>query len=392
MTPQELDILLRDDSREAIERHLADDPARAALQLGKHAALLATQIKYLQRVRAKLPAYYEARCIIPPLAFEQSSSEETARSKQYGGELCIDLTCGLGADSYFLSKRFRRVIAVERDPVLAAVARINFSRLGATNIEVVHTTAESFVGSFTGRADLIYADPARRGGNDRRLVLLEECSPDITAMLPALQSAGRLIVVKASPLFDVEEAFRLFGEGIRVEAVSLRGECKELLIELGEPYAVNARHAGRLTATSVRLGSVGFGRDELREPVPDRPFSPPYGFLLVPDVSLYKIRAARRYMDSLGAFTSSDAGYGFAASAPPDFLGHAYPVTEIIAYRPRLVRSLLRERGIDRLNILKRDFPIDAGAIAKALGIREGGTRFAAFTTVQGTRFAVLLG
>ena len=164
MTEQELDILAQDSSRELIERHIGEDPARAALRLGPHAALLSTQIKYLQRAKTKLPSYHRARCIIPPLAFEQASSEAAAEAKTYEGGLCIDLTCGLGVDSLMLSRRFRRVVSLERDPVLALVARYNFERLEARNIEVICTSAETFVAEFAGTADLIYADPARRDG------------------------------------------------------------------------------------------------------------------------------------------------------------------------------------------------------------------------------------
>ena len=232
MTEQELDILAQDSSRELIERHIGEDPARAALRLGPHAALLSTQIKYLQRAKTKLPSYHRARCIIPPLAFEQASSEAAAEAKTYEGGLCIDLTCGLGVDSLMLSRRFRRVVSLERDPVLALVARYNFERLEAHNIEVICTSAETFVAEFAGTADLIYADPARRDGANRRLVRLEECSPDVRSLMPRLRQIARRIVVKASPLFDTDEAFALFGGEVSVEAVSLHGECKELLIDL----------------------------------------------------------------------------------------------------------------------------------------------------------------
>ena len=101
--------------------------------------------------RTKLPSYYRAGCIIPPLAFEQSSSEDVARRKRFAGDLCVDLTCGLGVDAYTLSCRFKRVIAVERDLVTARVAEINFGRLGADNIEVVCDTAERFIDAFSER-------------------------------------------------------------------------------------------------------------------------------------------------------------------------------------------------------------------------------------------------
>ena len=134
MTHEEVDWLLREESRQTVLKYLDERPERLALRLGGGGALLATQLKYLQRARTKLPSYYRARCILPPLAFEQASSEAVAAEKRYGGALCIDLTCGLGVDSAHFSKSFDRVIAVERDPVTARVAAVNFSQLGISNI------------------------------------------------------------------------------------------------------------------------------------------------------------------------------------------------------------------------------------------------------------------
>lgn len=156
MTHEEVDWLLREESRQTVLKYLDERPERLALRLGGGGALLATQLKYLQRARTKLPSYYRARCILPPLAFEQASSEAVAAEKRYGGALCIDLTCGLGVDSAHFSKSFDRVIAVERDPVTARVAAVNFSLLGISNIEVVNDSAEHFIESFPGTADLVY--------------------------------------------------------------------------------------------------------------------------------------------------------------------------------------------------------------------------------------------
>lgn len=60
-------------------------------------------------------------------------------------------------------------------------------------------------------------------------------------------------------------------------------------------------------------------------------------------------------------------------------------------YRPKALKTLFRTRGIERLNLLKRDFPLDAEQIARVTGIRQGGNGMAAFTTVNGQRIAVIL-
>ena len=79
MTRSELDILLLPEVRQAIEQNLGRDPLSVALDKSvPYAREVATQLKYLERARHKLPTLYAARCIIPGRAFEQSSSEESA--------------------------------------------------------------------------------------------------------------------------------------------------------------------------------------------------------------------------------------------------------------------------------------------------------------------------
>ena len=67
-------LLSTGEVREAVERNIERDASAIALDKRvPHASVVATQVKYLQRARRKLPRMYEARCIIPPRAFEQSS-------------------------------------------------------------------------------------------------------------------------------------------------------------------------------------------------------------------------------------------------------------------------------------------------------------------------------
>ena len=173
MTREEFDTLCRDDVRRAVEENLGRDPLAVALdRRTPHAALVATQVKYLERARTKLPSYYAARCILPPRAFEQASSEACAAHKEPAGDTALDLTCGLGVDALALGRRFRRVVALERDPVLAAVAARNLRLLGAANVEVVCASAEEYLAATTERFDWVAADPDRRSRTGRKLVRL----------------------------------------------------------------------------------------------------------------------------------------------------------------------------------------------------------------------------
>lgn len=88
-------------SAAAIAANRGRDPLEVALDRNTpHARLVATQVKYLARAEAKLPSYAAAQCILPPLAFEQASSEACAAHKRIAGGAVLDLTCGLGVDTF----------------------------------------------------------------------------------------------------------------------------------------------------------------------------------------------------------------------------------------------------------------------------------------------------
>ena len=197
MTREEFDTLCRDEVRRAVAENLGRDPLAVALDRRiPHAALVATQLKYLERARTKLPSYYAAQCILPPRAFEQASSEACAAHKELAGDTALDLTCGLGVDALALGRRFQRVVALERDPVLAAVTAYNLRLLGAENVEVVCTSAEEYLAAATQRIDWVYADPDRRSETGRKLVRLEDCSPDILQLRPAIRRIGARLCLK----------------------------------------------------------------------------------------------------------------------------------------------------------------------------------------------------
>lgn len=370
ITPEEYSLLLTDEVRRAVAAARGRDPLEVALdRTVPHARLVATQVKYLARAAQKLPSYAAAQCILPPLAFEQASSEACAAHKLLEGDTVLDLTCGLGADALFLSRRFRRVVTLERNEMLARVAAENFSRMGVANVDVVNASAEEYLRRDGLRFDWIYADPDRRSDKGRKLVRLEDCSPDIVALKPRLKQVSGRLCVKNSPLFDVGETFRLFGP-CRTEVVSLHDECKEVVV-----YADGT--GPLLTAVALELGEFSCTPAEARATPCDKPFDPAaYRWLLIPDVALQKARLTPTYLQGHADIWSPN-GYGFAAEKSEDTLGRWLEIERIEPYNPK---QLKRELSGSRLTILKQDFPLTAAEIAARLGIREGGERRIAFT------------
>ena len=381
MTREELNILLQDDVREAIEQNIDCDPLKIALSAKiPHAREVASQVKYLQRARHKLPRLYAARGIIPQRAFEQSSSEECAAQKHLEGETLLDLTCGLGMDSAALSAHFKRVVALERDQVLAAITRENMRRMGIENVEVVNCSAEEYLDSCEEHFDWVYVDPDRRGEQGQKLVRLEDCSPNIIALLPKIWSVTKHLAIKNSPLFDVEEAFRLFPES-QVEIISLAGECKEVMI-------YTPCDSPKLVAEAIGRGRYEALRADIDNTPTAQEFTPEeYRYLIIPDVAMQKARLVMHALRNI-ADVWSNLSFGFARTQPHDILGRTLEIDHITPFDIKALKRDLKGKGVD---IIMRDFPIGVEELRKRCSMRSGNEKRIALTRIAGKSYTIYL-
>lgn len=370
----DIDIMTTEEFRQSVLRNIGRDPVAVALD--KHvdnASLVATQVKYLQRAKHKLPRLYEACCIIPPRAFEQSSSEESAGVKAISGGSLLDLTCGLGIDTISFSERFDRVVALERDEVLARVVRYNLGLLGIKNVEVVTTTAEDYLSGCKEHFDWVFVDPDRRSAEGKKMVRMEDCSPNVLEQIPHIERVADRLGVKLSPLFDVEEARRLFPSS-EVEVVSIAGECKELNV-----YTKAQTEMLRIVIAGVGVWEYGF------EATTAQPTAAPLDvegarYLIIPDVAMQKGRVA---VAEFGRYAQiwSNNGYAFAGVLPEGRMpAKIYEIERIERYNPKQLKREFKGVGVE---ILKRDTQLSVDAVRKATGMRAGSERMIAITSIE---------
>ena len=369
----DIDIMATEEFRQCVLRNIGRDPVVVALD--KHidnASLVATQVKYLQRAKHKLPHLYEAGCIIPPRAFEQSSSEDSAGVKAISGGSLLDLTCGLGIDTMSFAERFDRIVALERDEVLARVVRYNLGLLGKKNVEVVTTTAEEYLQQCDEHFDWIFVDPDRRSAEGKKMVRMEDCSPNVLEQMPNIERVADRLGVKLSPLFDVEEARRLFPCS-EVEVVSIAGECKELNV-----YTKVQSERLRIVVAGVGVWEYDF---EATTAVPT--IAPldinSARYLIIPDVAMQKGRVA---VAEFGRYAQiwSNNGYAFAIELPEGKLpAKVYEIERIERYNPKQLKKEFKGVGVE---ILKRDTQLSIDAVRKATGMRAGSERMMAITAI----------
>jgi hypothetical protein len=393
-------LLTHDENRAVMLEAVDQEPGAFAL---RHAgadfpyATIATQLKYWRRAAHKLPSYHAVRGLTPPLAYEQASSEAVARFKEIRGERLLDLTLGLGVDARQLSPSFSRVVALEADAVLAELTRYNFGLLGLSGVEIRATTAEAFLEQYAGpRFDWVYADPARRDAEGRRVHDLSAGSPDLVALWPQLQRVGQRLLVKASPLLDLRAAAQLLPGCRRLHVHSLGAEVKEVLIEV-DLRAEDLRPAAQVPLRLV----LQPGKQRLTYLLDDwtyapalRPWPEETTYLCEPDPALYQA-------DCLGAWQQQvyphwPAGLNhrrglFGATQPPDdWPGRIFRIQDRWPYRPKALRRALQARGLQQLHVLRRHFPLTVAQVRQQLRLAEGEQAYLICTEVGGKKEAIL--
>src|SRR5690606_10721587 len=116
-----LDQLYNEQFFQFVQDHLRDDPALLLLKYHASADFdlkeAVQQIAARQKAASKLPEWVaHPRVLFPAsLSLEQSSSEPTAKfkAKDASGATLVDLTGGLGVDTFYMGQKFDKVVYLE---------------------------------------------------------------------------------------------------------------------------------------------------------------------------------------------------------------------------------------------------------------------------------------
>lgn len=383
---------LTETERRFITQHLTADVSQLILHppptaTGLDLKKIATQLTARQKARHKLPGWYASDTLIfpPPLSVEQASSERAARYKAnlVNGTALADLTGGMGVDAQAFAARVEQVQYVEQHPDLATLAAHNLPELGVANVQIHAGNGLDFVRNYPGHFDWLYLDPHRRDGQGGRVVQLADCEPNLLTpgVLTALLAKTNRILLKTSPMIDLEATLRQLPGAMAVHVVAVGGEVKEILFALGnDPVMPGDVH---VTAVNLlpddRAQTLTFRRgNELLSPVT---FANPGPFLYEPNAAVLKA----------GAFRTVAARFGLAKLAPnshlytgpalvADFPGRAFALDTVIKPDLKSVRAVLPAL---KANLTARNFPQTVADLRKKLGLADGGDVYLFATTLQ---------
>lgn len=375
-TPEEKDF---------IQQHLRRSPAELMLQAGRYPHLpvleLVKQIQARQKAADKLPTWATHPDVVFPtaLSVEQTSSEATAAFKAslVKGKLLVDLTGGFGVDSFFFAKQYEQVVHVEQNRELSEIAAYNFKLLGAANIEALNSTAEDFLQNFTGHADVLYLDPARRSDRQEKVHLLQDCEPDVLQLLPLLFQKADAVLLKTSPMLDIELALEQLRFATQVWVIALHNECKEVLYLLQPQPATNPeRHAVNLLPDGS-LQALTFTKEQ-EEQTAVR-FADPKAYLYEPNTAILKSGAYRSVAIQYSLDKLHPNSHLYTSDRLiPDFPGRTFACQGVGRYHKKEMLARLPQR---KANMTVRNFPESVADIRKKTGIKEGGEDYLFFTT-----------
>ncbi|MFE9570134.1 methyltransferase domain-containing protein [Streptomyces sp. NPDC006692] len=324
------------------------------------------QARLRQRAVAKFGAEDAHRMFFTPNGVEQSTRASVAahRARVFasrGVRDVADLCCGIGGDALALARAGIRVLAVDRDPLTAAVARANARALGLADLIEVRCADVTDID--TSPYGAVFVDPARRGGRQGgaarsasvrgggrvtggRIFDPEAYSPPLSWAVTAALKAP-FAALKIAPGIP-HEAIPPQAEA---EWISDGGDVKEAVLWFGTGVAPGAVRATLLPSAAALSAPA---------PLAAPPVGPVGRYLYEPDGAVIRAhlvaeivrRCGGRLIDETIAYVTSDEPYASPYTS-------AYEITDQLPFNMKKLKALLREREVGVLTVKKRGSAVE---------------------------------
>ena len=138
------------------------------LKFDKNLAI--TQIECRRKAKKKLPELAEKIAYPTDVSIEHCSSEILAKfhASQFAGcDAVVDLTCGLGIDSFYIAQQTKSVVSIDATEIVTSAVKHNMHKLGINNVSVVNDFAESYLDKVKNPFSAAFIDQTRRLTEDR---------------------------------------------------------------------------------------------------------------------------------------------------------------------------------------------------------------------------------
>ncbi|EKX68267.1 class I SAM-dependent methyltransferase [Streptomyces ipomoeae] len=310
-----------------------------------------TQAQLRQRAVAKFGAADAERMFFTPNGVEQSTRASVATYRAeclhaLGVRSVADLCCGIGGDAIAFARAGIRVLAVDRDPLTAAVARANADALGLADLIEVREADVTEVD--TAGYDAVFVDPARRSSKRGRIFDPEAYSPPLSWAVSAALEAP-LGVLKIAPGIP-HEAIPAEAEA---EWISDGGDVKEAVLWFRPNGTPGARRAMLLPSEA----GIRASPDTM---LPDPSVRPVGRYLYEPDGAVIRAHLVAEVAADLdGGLIDPTIAYITADEHHVTPYATAYEITDRLPFNVKKLKALLREREVGVLTVKKRGSAVE---------------------------------
>jgi len=374
--------ILGKEVQDYISSHLNADVSKIVLSKSPFpevsSAELANQIAAKKKVEKKLPTWFKTKQIYYPstLSIEQTSSEDAAEYKSglVKGKRLIDITAGFGVDSFYFSQKMEEVYSCEINEELSSISAHNTGILGTKHTHCLATDGLAYLSENRLTFDTIYVDPARRSTSGK-VFKLADCTPNIVAHLPLLLSKAERIIIKTSPLLDLQAGLAELDQVSEIHIVSVKNECKELLWVIDRGFNAETKIICATLNSTLKQIELPL-HDDSKVVLMEKAASS--GYLYEPDAALMKSGAFNAIANTFALIKLGKQSHlYFSEELKKDFIGRIFKITQI--YAPN---ELKKEKNLQG-NVVVRNFPERAENLVKKLKVKPNQDTFYLFTQVQ---------
>ncbi len=380
MTNLELDYLKSEAGKQAYKQHCLDSNPRLELLVLKNQitnpffGALASLIKLRRAAKNKFAKSEEM--FFTTLSLEQATSERIAKyiAKRFKSNWTVtDLTCSLGGNAIFLAEQVKKVIAVDLSEEKINCAKENALAYGVDK-KIEFIVGDAFLN--INNSEAFFLDPARDREGDTKTRSFLNSSPSLLDILPQLFAVTRNIAVKISPAFDYEE-LKTLPEEPEIEIISENNNCKVAMLWFGD-------------FKTCKLRATGFKKEAFfsfinNEVVAD--FSLVKKYLYEPNKAISK---AHLIDEVASEFSLAKIDYNLSFLTSDKLVSESdtnifrkFEVLHYDKFSLKQFKLFLKNRKIDRAEIIVKNFKMTADDLRKRLKIKEGGESVIILATLQ---------
>ena len=348
---------------------------------------LAEQIDSRKRCEKKLPLWFQTEGIYysPKISVEQSSSEITAKFKAglAIGESLIDLTGGFGVDCFYFQKNGFLVTHCEINKELSEISGHNAKILGDNKTSFYAGDGLNLLGK-NQFYDTIYVDPSRRI-NTRKVFRLQDCEPNVPANLANFKNKSVRIIIKTSPLLDIQAGINELGNVNQIYILSIKNDCKELLWVIDPENPATDTEVICHTFNNQIEREYRFRLSEERNFILSN-FSDPLNFIYEPDVALMKSGSFKLISRDFNVLKLHQNSHLYTSDYVQEgFPGRTFKIDQHWDYK-----AFSKIKNIQKANVISRNFPLNPQQIKQKHTINDGGDCFLIFTTGSSGQLIVI--